>query len=87
MRGLAGMTLADHDPEFSHHSSGQTKRARQFSNSLSSSTNLPQRRGRHDVAHDMQKGKAKKTIAGTSTSASYAAAVKASNQKLTITRK
>ena len=44
-------------------------------------------RGRHDVAHDMQGGKAKKTMAGTSTPASYAAAVKANNQKLTITRK
>ena len=83
MRGLAGMTIADHDPESSDHSSGQTKRARESS----ASTNLPQKRGRHDVAHDMQGGKAKKTMAGTSTPASYAAAVKASNQKLTITRK
>ena len=35
----------------------------------------------------MQGGKAKKTMAGTSTPTSYAGAVKASNQKLTITRK
>ena len=35
----------------------------------------------------MQGGKAKKTRAGTSTPTSYAGAVKASNQKLTITRK
>ena len=35
----------------------------------------------------MQGGKAKKTTAGTSTPTSYARAVKASNQKLTITRK
>ena len=35
----------------------------------------------------MQGGKAKKTTAGTSTPTSYAGAVKASNQKLTITRK
>ena len=87
MRGLAGMTLADHDPESSDHSCGQTKRARESSDSLSSSTNLPQKRERHDVVHDMQGGKAKKTMVGTSTPASYAAAVKASNQKLTITRK
>ena len=53
MRGLAGMTLADHDPESSDHSSGQTKQARESSDSLSSSTNLPQKRGRHDVVHDM----------------------------------
>ena len=35
----------------------------------------------------MQGGKAKKTTTGTSTPTSYAGAVKASNQKLTITRK
>ena len=35
----------------------------------------------------VQGGKTKKTMAGTSTPASYAVAVKASNQKLTITRK
>ena len=35
----------------------------------------------------MQGGKAQKTTAGTSTPTSYAGAVKASNQKLTITRK
>ena len=87
MKGLAGMSVADLDQESFDHSSGQTKRARESSDSLSSTTNLPQKRGRHEVAHDMQGGKAKKTIAGTSTPASYAAAVKASNQKLTITRK
>ena len=86
MRGLAGMTLADHDPEFLDHSSGQTKRARESSDSLSSSTNLPQKHGRHDVAYGKQGGKAKEMIAGTSTPASYAGTVKTSNQKLTITR-
>ena len=35
----------------------------------------------------MQTGKAKKTTAGTSTPTSYAGAVKASNQKLTLTRR
>ena len=35
----------------------------------------------------MQGGKVKKTMAGTSTPTSYAGAVKASNQNLTITRK
>ena len=80
MRGLAGMTLADHDPESSRHSSGQTKRARESSDSLSSSTNLPQKRGRHDVAYGMQGGKAKEMIAGTSTPASYAGAVKTSKK-------
>ena len=87
MKGLAGMSLADLDQECSDHSSGQTKRARESSDSLSSTTNLPQKRGQHEVAHDMQGGKAKKTTAGTSTPTSYAGAVKASNQKLTITRK
>ena len=81
------MSLADLDQESSDHSSGQTKRARESSGSLSSTTNLPQKRGRHEVAHDMQGGKATKTMAGTSTPTSYAGAVKASNQKLTITRK
>ena len=87
MKGLAGMSLAYLDQESSDHSSGQTKRARESSDSLSSTTNLPQKRGQHEVAHDMQGGKAKKTTAGTSTPTSYAGAVKASNQKLTITRK
>ena len=81
------MTLADHDPESSDHSSGQTKRAGESSDSLFSSTNLPQKRGRRDVAYGKQGGKAKEMIAGISTAASYAAAVNASNQKLTITRK
>ena len=87
MKGLAGMSLADLDQESSDHSSGQTKRARESFDSLSSTTNLPQKRGQHEVAHDMQGGKAKKTTVGTSTPTSYAGAVKASNQKLTITRK
>ena len=87
MVGLAGLTLADHDLDSSAHSSGQTKRGRESSDSLSSSTNLPQKRGRHDVAHGKQGGKAKEMTAGTSTPTSYAGAVKASNQKLTITRK
>ena len=87
MKGLAGMSLADLDQESSDHSSGQTKRARESFDSLSSTTNLPQKRGQHEVAHDMQGGKAKKTTAGTSTPTSYAGAVKASNQNLTITRK
>ena len=87
MKGLAGMSLADLDQESSDHSSGQTKRARESSDSLSSTTNLPQKRGQHEVAHDMQGGKAKKTTAGTTTPTSYAGAVKASNQNLTITRK
>ena len=86
-KGLAGMSLADLDQKSSDHSSGQTKRVRESSDSLSSTTNLPQKRGRHEVAHDIQGGKAKKTMAGTSTPTSYAGAVKASNQKLTITRK
>ena len=81
------VSLADLDQESSDHSSGQTKRARESSDSLSSTTNFPQKRGQHEVAHDMQGGKAKKTTAGTSTPTSYAGAVKASNQKLTITRK
>ena len=87
MKGLAGMSLADLDQESSDHSSGQTKGARESSDSLSSTTNLPQKCGQHEVAHDMQGGKAKKTTAGTSTPTSYAGDVKASNQKLTITRK
>ena len=87
MRGLGGITHADHDPESSDHSSGQTKRARESSDSLSSSTNLLQKRGLPDVAYGKQGGEAKEIIASTSTPASYAAAVKASNQKLTITKK
>ena len=87
MKSLAAMTLSDHDHESSDHSFGQTKRARESSDSLSSTTNLPKKRGRHEVAHDMQGGKAKKMTAGTSTRTGYAGVVKASNQKLTIARK
>ena len=87
IKGLAGMSLADLDQESSDHSSGQTKRARESSDSLSSTTYLPQKRGQHEVAHDMQGGKAKKTTAGTNTPTSYAGAGKASNQKLTIKRR
>ena len=56
MRGLAGMTLADHDPKSSEPSYGQTKRSRKLSDSLSFSTNLLQKRGRHDVACGKQGG-------------------------------
>ena len=87
MRGLAGLTLADYDPESSDHSSGQTKRARESLDSLSSSTNLSKKRGRHNVAYGKQGGRAKEMIAASSSSTSYAGAVKASNRKLTITRK
>ena len=66
------MTFADHDPESSDHSSGQTKRARESLDSLSSSTNLSQKRELHDVAYGKQGGKAKRMMAGTNTSASYA---------------
>ena len=38
MKGLAGMSLADLDQESSDHSSGQTKKARESSDSLSSTT-------------------------------------------------
>ena len=44
-------------------------------------------RGRHQVAHGKQGGNAKQMTAGTSTPISNDGAVKASNQKLTITRK
>ena len=54
---------------------------------LRSTTNLLQKRRRNEVSHDMQGGKAEKTAADTSTPTSYAGAVKASNQKLNITRK
>ena len=53
MKGLAGMSLADLDQESSDHSSGQTKRARESSDFLSSTTNLPQKRGQHEAARDM----------------------------------
>ena len=60
MKGLAVMALAIHDHESSNHSFGQTKRARESSNSLSSTTNLPPKHGGHEVPHDTQGGKAKK---------------------------
>ena len=60
MKGLAGMSLADLDQESSDHSSGQTKRARESSDSFTSTTNLPQKRGQHEVAHDMQEAKPRK---------------------------
>ena len=87
MKDLAAMALTDHNHDSSDHSFGQTKRARESWDSLSSTTNLPQKHGQHEVAHNMQGGKATKTTAGTSTPTSYAGAEKASNQKLSITRK
>ena len=87
MKGLAGMSLADLDQESSDHSSGQTKRARETFDSLSSTTNLPQKRGQHEVAHDCKEAKPRKRRLAQSTPTSYAGAVKASNQKLTITKK
>ena len=60
MKGLAGMSLADLDQESSDHSSDQTKRARESFDFLSSTTNLPQKRGQHEVAHDMQGAKPRK---------------------------
>ena len=45
MKGLAGMSLADLDQESSDYSSAQTKRARESSDSLASTTNLPQKCG------------------------------------------
>ena len=81
------MTLADHDPESSDYSSGQTKGSMKSLDSMSSSTNLPPKLGGNDVAYGKQDGKAKEMMAGTSTPPSYAGVVKASNQKLNITRK
>ena len=60
MNGLAGMSLADLDQESSDHSLGQTKRARESSDSLSSTTNLPQKHGQHEVAHDCKEAKPRK---------------------------
>ena len=82
MKGLAGMSLADLDQESSDHSSVKPKGARESSDSLSSTTNLPQKRGQHEVAHDMQGGKAKKTTAGTSTPTSYAGACEGQQSKV-----
>ena len=81
MKGSAAMALADHDHESFDHSFGQTKRARESSDSLSSTANLPQKCGQHEVVHDMQGGKAKKMTAGTNTPISCAGAAKTSNQK------
>ena len=78
MKSLTGMSLADRDHESSDCFYSQTKRGRESSDSLSSTTNLLQKRGRQEVAHDMQGGIAKKTMVGTSTPTSYAGAVKAS---------
>ena len=61
MKGLAGMSLADLDQESSDHSSGQPKRARESSDSLSSTTNLHRNVDNMKSLHDMQGGKAKKT--------------------------
>ena len=49
------MALADHDQEHSDHSSGQTQRVRKSSDSLSFTTNLPQKRGQHEVV-DREQG-------------------------------
>ena len=81
------MALADHDHESSDHSFGQTKSSRESSDSLSSRTDLPQKRARHKSVQGKQEDKVRKMTAGTSIPTSYAVGVKTSNQKLTITSK
>ena len=85
MKGLDAMALADHHNKSSDHSFGQTKKARKSSDSLFSTTKPLAEAWMIEAARDTQGGKADKTTADTRTPTSYAGAVKASNQKLTIT--
>ena len=73
------MALTDHNPELSDHSTGQSKRSRETLASPTSTTNLWQKRERHEVIHGYQRDKTKKMTAGKITPTSYAGAVKAGN--------
>ena len=64
------------------------KRSRESSSTQSTPTSNPkQKRGRVELEHAEQKGTKQAEEAGTSITASYAGAVKTSNQKLVVTRK
>ena len=64
------------------------KRSRESSSTQSTPTlNPKQKRGRVEPEHAEQKGTKQAEVAGTSITASYAGAVRTSNEKLVVTRK
>ena len=68
--------------------SASTKRSRESSSTQSTPTSSPkQKRGRIESEHAEQVGTKRAEESGPSTAASYAGAVRTSNQQLVITRK
>ena len=87
LKGLKGLDLNNPGGDFQASNSGSTKRPRESSGSLTTPTNPKQKRGRIESEHVEQRGTKRAEEAGPSNLASYARAVKTSNQKLVITRK
>ena len=87
LKGLKGLDLNNPGGDFQASNSGSTKRPRESSGSLTIPTNPKQKRGRIESEHVEQRGTKRAEEAGPSNLASYARAVKTSNQKLVITRK
>ena len=88
LKGIKSITLDPGSDLPSASNSVSMKRSRESSSTQSTPTSNPkQKRGRVEPQHAEQKGTKQAEVAGTSITASYAGAVRTSNQKLVVTRK
>ena len=89
LKGIKSVTLSNPGRDLPTTSNSVSmKRSREPSSTQSTPTSNPkQKRGRVEPEHAEQKGTKQAEEAGTSITASYAGAVRTSNQKLVVTRK
>ena len=88
LKGIKSITLDPGSNLPTASNSVSMKRSRESSSTQSTPTSNPkQKRGRVEPEHAEQKGTKQAEEAGTSITASYAGAVRTSNQKLVVTRK
>ena len=88
LKGIKSITLDPGSDLPTASNSVSMKRSRESSSTQSTPTSNPkQKRGRVQPEHAEQKGTKQAEVAGTSITASYAGAVRTSNQKLVVTRK
>ena len=89
LKGIRSITLSNPGRDLPTASNSVSmKRSRESSSTQSTPTSNPkQKRGRVEPEHAEQKGTKQAEEAGTSITASYAGAVRTSNQKLVVTRK
>ena len=89
LKGIKSITLSNPGSDLPTASNSVSmKRSRESSSTQSIPTSNPkQKRGRVEPEHAEQKGTKEAEEAGTSITASYAGAVRTSNQKLVVTRK